>query len=131
MTVHATILVCSPTQQSDPPTEPTPAPPEYPDVIDSRVSQNVKNNYTAVLPGQEIPAATPDTTDGTVHVRGLYRFEFAEDKAALLDALVDNVVIDAEWYELRYHECDHDADAPTGCPGWVAERSNGTVPSDV
>lgn len=131
MSNHAIEIVCATSQAADPPSTPTPEPPSYSGTIPDRVDQNVKGTFAAVLTEEETPAETNDPIDGTTHVRGHYRFDFAEDKTSLIDAIENDVVIDAEWYEVRYHECDHDQADRSGCPSWSTERSNGTIPDDV
>lgn len=133
MPCHAIILVSGVDQRTDPPTVPTPEPPSLPDVVPGRIQENVLANFNEVLDGQNYPA-THLRADGSLgqpeHLRALHRFDASEGKTALLDAFEDGVAADIEWYELRYHECDHDRPPGdrTGCGGWNVERSYGTIP---
>lgn len=51
----------------------------------------------------------------------------------MLDEFENGVVVDAEWYRLDYHDCEHDASQPIpACPAWSeGERQNGTIPDGV
>lgn len=132
MTVHSTHIVCAPEQQTAPPTEPTPGPPDWTaNMLEERFQQNVLNTHTEALPNASNGFSTIEELGVTVHNRALYRFETSSTKAALLDDVEAGVVTDAKWYEIRYHECTHDATDPTPCPNWTVERSQGTVPGDV
>lgn len=136
MTVHAVEIVCSTGQADNPSTVPAPEPPDLVDVLPERVNQNVFDTLTEALPGQSMPATIvntePDGT-GTDHIKARYRVDGGHDKATVLDELEKGAVADAEWYEIRMHECDHDEpdNQRTGCPGWTVERSSGIVPGDV
>lgn len=40
--------------------------------------------------------------------------------------------IGISWFELRYHECDHDVDGnPSPCDRWDFTKTKGTIPEDL
>lgn len=129
---HAIEIVTSTTQQSNPSTVPSPGPPDWVDtLLEDRLQQNVMGNHTESLPDQASEMREVNPVDGgTAHIRGNRRFDDADDKTTILDDIENNVVIDAEWYVIRYHDCPHDRDGGA-CPSNIDERSYGTVPSDV
>lgn len=134
MTVHAIRAVCAPTDRPDPPRRPKPEPPELPDVVPEQVRRNVLDKFGEVLPEQNTPEihVPADVAVGLPeHVRSGHRFNAAEDKAAILDAVENDVVADAEWYRIEYHECYHDEDPPRPCGGWIVEREYGPIPEGV
>ena len=135
---HAFEIVTSTTTDSNA-TSPAPEPPELKNVMSDRVEQNVKGTFTAVLENQESPLSevVPEDTNGTTHIRGHYRFDDSHPKSDVVDSLIADVANDAEWYEIREHDCTHDG-AGGPCGDWmVAEDSNGntaqkgTIPDDV
>lgn len=134
MTVHAVEVVSSPNQKSSPSDPPQPEPPDPAPALRDRFTQNVFGTLTEALSEQASPMARTNTEmdgSGTDHVRGTYRLDGSHTKTEVLDEVETAVVSDMEWYEVRYHDCPHDAENPGACPDWTAERSGGTVPSDV
>lgn len=131
--IHAIELVTSTTQQDNPSTEPSPGPPDWSaSLLQDRINQNVLGTHTEVLAEQASGMSENDPSDGgTTHLRGQFRVDSASGKTALLDDVESGVAIDADWYEVRYHECAHDEAQPSECPDWTAERDGGTVPNDV
>lgn len=130
MSVHSFEIVASDSQESSPSTVPTPEPPEWAGALKNRMD-NVCSNHTERLPEQASAMSEVVPENGTVHVRGNCRFDTVDDKTSILDSIESDVVIDAKWYEVRYHECDHDESNGNGCGDWVTERTKGTVPDDV
>lgn len=115
MTVHATLLLVETTPQSD--------------GLETAY-QNAKDNRTLVLPGQASDLTTVEDRDLDIVYRlALHRWDGAEDQIALIDD-IESAVPTGAWYKVYHHDCDHDADAPAACPGWVLERS-GNNPPDV
>ena len=134
MTVHAVQVVTAPSQATDPPTVPSPSPPDFSlSLLRERMDQNILGSFVEALPGQAAAVVEVGGPETTTHFRGIRRFEASEDKTAVLDAVESHVVADAEWYRVDYHECDHDVSASkrAGCPAWTDERTEGTVPGDV
>lgn len=135
MTVHAVEIVASTQQEDKPSNVPAPEPPSLPNVVPDRVKENVFDKFTEALPEQASKLSKVEASEITsfdvAHLRGRYRVVNDATKAKVLDAFENNVVIDAKWYEIRYHQCDHDEDNKTGCNGFTVERSKGTVPDGV
>lgn len=56
-------------------------------------------------------------------------FEWAEDRAHILDNLSQYAAAYCEWHRIGYHECTHDG---TGGPcSWAEQRESGTVPEYI
>lgn len=94
------------------------------------------NNFTAwEVPGQTNENVTLRDAQPALgipeHYRApLWRFEWSESRALLLDNLEGHVSARTNWYRMRYHECFHDEDSPSACE-WDEIRTGGTVPSGV
>jgi hypothetical protein len=132
---HAIRIKTATSQASNPGNVPSPGPPEFVDsLIEDRIQQNLLGPHSEVLSGQAQDATEVNGPETTAHYRALRHLDSAEDKTTVLDAAEDSVAADAEWYQIEYHQCDHDLDTgvgQSGCPDWTVERSNGSVPSDV
>lgn len=61
---------------------------------------------------------------------GVWRFDWSESKAQLLDNLEGQANAYCDWYRIRWHECDHDEDDDRGC-SWDEVRSDGPVPGGI
>lgn len=115
MTVHAIELVCAPDQSTSPARVPSPGPPDFvASLIEERVQRNVLGTLAEALPEQAEAARllepNPDDPDSPPQrIRAIRRFGGSVDRKTLLDAVEEDVVADAEWYVVRYHECTHDA----------------------
>lgn len=131
MTVHAIQIRCATEAADDADTVPKPAPPDLPSVVPERVERHVLDKFEPVVPAEQRDLRP--VRDATDHLEGLYRFQATQSRAAVLDAFERNVVIDAEWYQLLVHDCEHDQplDERGDCPGWAVARSKGPVPDDV
>jgi len=132
MAVHATLVLAAVDQQSTPSIVPEPNSSDFgAQLLEDRMQQNVLNTHTEVLSDQNTSISEVSGADISAHCRGSRRFDSVSDKAALLSDIETNVVIDAEWYEIRYHVCYHDETPTPPCDSWTVERSYGAVPSDV
>jgi len=133
MTVHAIEIVTATSRQTNPDTVPSPDSPDFAaDLIEQRLQENVLGTHTEAVSDQASPVTENTPAEGgTAHFRGRRRFDLVSDKTTLLDDIEQQVVADAEWYEIRYHSCPHDEADGGSCPDWTTERSYGTVPSDL
>lgn len=129
---HAFEIVMAPEQASNPPSVPKPEPPALPNVVPDRVQSHVLDVFSEVLADEASPLSVSPTGDAVPspeHILGRRRFADDEDPTSIAEALRDGVAIDADWFEIRYHKCTHDAAdaAEQSCPAdWsVATDSNG------
>lgn len=141
MAVHAFRILTATEQASNPPSVPSPGPPDFAAaLLQDRLDTNVTDTHTEVLPDQRQSITTSQTVNGTAHNRGLVRFDGTEDPQAVAEAIRDDVVRGAKWYRVEPHECDYDAPPSerTGCGDWSVATDtndtpieNGAAPSDV
>jgi len=136
MTVHAILVLNSEAQVSNPEHVPTPEAPSLPTVVPDRVKQHVLGTFEEVAAEQAVAErhlSKDPLLNRPAHVKSVRRFNESEDKRALLDTIEQNVVADALWYGIYYHECEVDlpGSMATGCPEWTPERGRGTVPQEV
>ena len=133
MTVHAIQIVTAMTQATTPNYTPSiGVTTDLLTAIQDRTEQTLKNTHDEQLPGQALdPSEVTGIDGGTTHIRAVWRFDQVDTQSDVLDTVEQEVVGDAEWYEVRYHDCPHDEDNGGPCSDWSAERSYGSVPSDV
>lgn len=135
MTTHALRVKHSKEQEDNPSKVPSPEPPSIPSVAPKRVEENIKKNFNAKLEEQESPLSLVESSELTSfdvdHVRGVYRFDDAEDKEEIIDYVEEEVVKDTKWHRIESHVCDHDEDNGGGCDGWKLEREQGNIPEGV
>lgn len=82
-------------------------------------------------PPRHVDSSEPISPYSVDHYRGgVWRFAWSEDKSILLDNLEGQAAAYCDWYRIRWHECDHDADDRQGCQ-WDEIRSGGTIPEGV
>lgn len=105
-------------------------------------SQNVKNKisdlkskYSEKLPKQDASFNQTETIDGTVYYSGSFRVTLdSGSKVTEKDDLTEQIRKEADksasWWQVRWHECDHDEDDRSGCT-WEYENDSGNVPSEV
>jgi len=96
MAVHAVQFVMADTQEDNPDTVPSPGPPTIPSVAPDRVSDAI-SGFSEVFPGESMAAThVTNIQEAPDHIRGLNRFDQADDKAQLLDAL-EAKMVDLQW----------------------------------
>lgn len=91
---------------------PSPEPPELPDVVPDRVRENVLGKFEEVVRGQarKPRLMKPDhaTTFSEEYIQGDFYFSDSEDLDDLIDAIERDVVGDAEAYRIEPYESTHD-----------------------
>jgi len=128
MAVHAVTLVTADAQKS---TRLDPLDPlSIPGAIQDRITNNVFDHFTEVLPEQAMAARLVEYPDASSHVKAVHRVDGVADKATVLDDM-ERQVQDMEWYEVRYHQCVHDEQTDSSCGEVTAERTGGSVPDHV
>lgn len=137
MACYAVEIVCSNKRKDNPNTTPSPVNTPLPTVLPDRVNQNILGHIETVATASQhgitsIPSrAGPGGETVPSHSRGLYRFKGSQNKTQILESITTSVVADSKWYEVRYHDCDHDEPEQQGCGDWVVHDSSGSVPSGV
>lgn len=132
---HAVKIIMSDTVDSNPNYNPTPEPPELPDVVSDRVQQNIDDVFERVKENLDIGPKHitnyPDIQNRIVIYRRFPNDESisgdAIDKLKLLDEFEKKVCGDASDYVIQYHRCRNDIDSDnTDCPNWeIATDSKG------
>lgn len=121
MTVHAVKLVMN--------ASPSAAKSNVP----QKVRDEVLNDLDEVSPQQSQEISERNTENdgsGTSYLHGVRRVSGSHGKGRL-DRFEQVLKGEVSWYRIKYHECDHDEENPSGCGGWQTEKEGGTVPSDV
>ena len=115
-------IECSIKQKENPTVVPEPGPPDWVNVVPKRV-QDVVEKHEEVLTKQrvEIQEITPEEEGEESYMAGIYRFSETEDEDAITEELKDKF-IDAEWYKISYHVCDHDEEKRGGCGKWIVKE---------
>lgn len=103
--------------------------------INTAIQNWVDNHteWTADLTAHTISGLNTNTDgSGTDYFRGDFRFEWSDDKTALLDDCETTLQSNVDWYRLGYHQCTHDG---SGACDWDDKRewsaSGVTIPSDI
>ena len=77
---------------------------------------NWLDGFTEALPGQRSDVSFVEPDDGSeTYVQGSYRFTIDESKANIIDQLEQRLQNHVEWYEIKYHVCDHGKNDRGGC----------------
>lgn len=78
------------------------------------------------------PPADSEGDSETAFYTAEWRFEWTANRNAILNRLAAMSDLYTDWYQIAYHECDHDADATAGCQ-WdeVIEGGDVPIPDDV
>lgn len=73
-----------------------------------------------------------DSDSETAFYTAQWRFEWAADSNAIINRLAAMSALYTDWYQIAYHECDHDEDERPGCQ-WddVIEGGDVPIPDDV
>lgn len=123
MTVHAITAVAD-------------APTDLPEAEARRLVEDFLAQFDQTLPDEQLRLrrVTPRVGEAPPHFRGRYRFPLTVPHKTVLDGLADALAATAgvDWYQLQYHECDHDepADQRGVCTPTVTHTA-GPIPDGV
>lgn len=90
--------------------------------------QTYRQNHSEVLEAQASDLSTRDNPQP--HYHAMLRFAWSEALQTLRDDAEAWLNANFNWWAWRYHECDHDETATSGC-AWDAQNSSGNVPADI